>query len=162
YAITSAADTPERDPRDWNLYGVDAVGGLYLLDSQTDQTFATRLQRKIYPVSNVLAFSGYRLEITRVNDSTTAHSGQLAELEFTPASGSILRQYWLGIGGGTAVTDLTSNPNYPNNPSGSGLLSTFEAPINWADNYGTRMRGFITAPDTGNFVFWISSDDNSQ
>ena len=25
YAITSASDSPERDPRDWRFYGVDAV-----------------------------------------------------------------------------------------------------------------------------------------
>ena len=28
--------------------------------------------------------------------------------------------------------------------------------------YGTRMRGYITAPVTGNYTFWIASDDNSE
>jgi len=50
-------------------------------------------------------------------------------------TGSILRQYWTGISG-TAISNLTSNVNYPNNPSGSGQLTSLEAPTNWADNYG--------------------------
>jgi len=53
-------------------------------------------------------------------------------------SGSILREYWTGIGG-TAVSNLTSHPNYPDNPSGSGLISSLEGPVNWANNYGTRV-----------------------
>ena len=31
-----------------------------------------------------------------------------------------------------------------------------------ADNYGTRMRWYITAPATGNYTFWIAGDDNSE
>ncbi len=77
----------------------------------------------------------------------------------TVAQGQILREYWLGIGG-TAVSDLTGAASFPDHPSGSNLLASFEAPINWADNYGTRMRGYITAPSTGTYVFWIASDDN--
>ena len=30
------------------------------------------------------------------------------------------------------------------------------------DNYGTRIRGFICPPVTGNYTFWISSDDNGE
>ena len=77
----------------------------------------------------------------------------------------ILREYWSNITGTyntNGLTNLTSNANYPGRPSGSHLLGSFEAPANWADNYGTRMRGYITAPQTGSYVFWISSDDGSQ
>ena len=76
-------------------------------------------------------------------------------------TGMILRQYWTGISG-TAVSNLTSSPNYPNSPTGSSQPSLFEAPVNWADDYGTRMYGFVTAPQTGNYRFWIASDDNSD
>jgi hypothetical protein len=33
-------------------------------------------------------------------------------------------------------------------------MAGFEA-NQWADNYGTRMRGYITAPATGNYTFWL-------
>ena len=161
YALTSANDAPERDPQDWRIYGVDGTGALTLLDTHTNQTFSSRLQKLTFAFTNTTAFRGYRLEITRVANPATAIAVQLAELGFIEPSGSVLRQYWTGIGG-TAVTDLTGNANYPNNPSGSDLLPAFEAPTDWADNYGTRVRGYITAPNTGNFVFWISSDDSSE
>ena len=47
-------------------------------------------------------------------------------------------------------------------PNLTDTLPSFEAPTNWADNYGTRMRGYITAPVTGSYTFWIASDNNSE
>lgn len=161
YALVSAADSPERDPADWNFYGVDLSTNLILLDRQTNQVFAGRGQTNTYPLTNLLAFLGYRLEITRVSNPGTATAVQLAELQFSERQGSLLRQYWLGIAG-TAVSDLTNNASFPASPTGSGYIPTFEAPVNWNVNYGQRVRGFITAPATGTFVFWISSDDDSQ
>ena len=76
-------------------------------------------------------------------------------------TGSISVEYWLGITG-TSVSDLTNNGNYPNNPSSSGSLSSFEIPIDSADNYGTRVRGYLHPPSSGNYKFWIASDDSSQ
>jgi hypothetical protein len=161
YAITSAGDSPERDPRDWHFYGVDQANNLVLLDTQTNQAFSSRGQKNTYTTTNVIAYRGYRLEITRVSNPAIATAVQLAELQFIEPQGTLLREVWLGISG-TAVTDLKGNANFPNYPSSSDQLSSFEAPINWADNYGTRIRGFITAPNTGSFVFWISSDDGSE
>jgi hypothetical protein len=76
-------------------------------------------------------------------------------------TGSILRQWWTGISG-TAISNLTSNANYPNNPSGSGQLSSLEAPTNWADNYGTRIRGYIHPAASGSYTFWVAGDDNTE
>ena len=76
-------------------------------------------------------------------------------------TGTITHQWWNGISG-TAVTDLTNSPDYPNAPDGSGELDRFSAPTNWADNYGTRVRGYVHPPSTGEYTFWISSDDNGE
>jgi len=161
YALVSAADSPERDPANWYFYGVDASSNLVLLDQQTNQVFSSRGQTNTYPLTSPLAFLGYRLEITRVNNPNTASAVQLAELQFTQRQGSLLREYWLNIAG-NAVSDLTNNPNFPTNPSGSGRIPTFESPVNFGLNYGERVRGFITAPATGTFTFWIASDDDSD
>ncbi len=77
------------------------------------------------------------------------------------ATGTILREWWTGIGG-TLVSDLTSSPDYPDNPSGSDEPTSFEAPTDWADNYGTRMRGYLYPTDSGDYTFWIASDDNGE
>ena len=72
---------------------------------------------------------------------------------------------------GTAVSDLTRSPNFPENPdilltlpyfewAATGNIST--PPGNWADNYGTQIPGFFYPPTTGDYVFWICSDDTSE
>ena len=34
--------------------------------------------------------------------------------------------------------------------------------IDWADNYGARIRGLLYPPANGAYTFWIASDDNSE
>ncbi|MHC4745535.1 MAG: lamin tail domain-containing protein, partial [Planctomycetota bacterium] len=79
----------------------------------------------------------------------------------TSTPGSILYEYWTGIGG-QAVSDLTSQADYPDNPDGSTELTLFEAQTDWNENFGARISGYVHPPATGNFSFWISSDDNSE
>ena len=79
----------------------------------------------------------------------------------TSTTGSIQYEYWMGIGGG-AVWNLTSHPDFPGNPHGTSSLTMFEAPTNWADYYGARISGYVHPPQTGNYRFWICSDDNSE
>ena len=83
------------------------------------------------------------------------------QTEFYYGNG-ILWEYWLNIGSGNAVADLTNNPNYPYNPSGHEYRTLFESRSNWADAYGGRMRGYITPTTTGDYWFWIASDDNGE
>lgn len=44
-------------------------------------------------------------------------------------------------------------------PDFSGVLSSFRSPVNVADNYGGRIRGFFTPATSGSYVFFMSSDD---
>jgi hypothetical protein len=74
--------------------------------------------------------------------------------------GSIIREWWLGIAGGV-VTNLTNNAAYPDYPTGRELITTFEGPTGWADQYGTRIHGWLRPTATGDYTFWIASDDGS-
>lgn len=76
-------------------------------------------------------------------------------------AGPVLREYWTGIGG-TAVADLTQQPGFPGSPSGTSWEANLEAPTDWADNYGTRLRAYLMAPADGAYTFWISGDDNCE
>ncbi|MDH4239774.1 MAG: lamin tail domain-containing protein, partial [Phycisphaerae bacterium] len=76
-------------------------------------------------------------------------------------AGSILYEYWDGIAG-TAVSDLTSSPDYPGNPTSINYMTSFEAPSDWDEQYGIRMRGYLHPPANDNYTFWISSDDASE
>jgi hypothetical protein len=73
----------------------------------------------------------------------------------------LTRQTWNNIGG-TAVADLTNNANYPNNPTSTDLIASSTSVWNIADNYGTRVRGFITPSQSGNYTFTITGDDETQ
>jgi PQQ-dependent dehydrogenase (s-GDH family) len=76
-------------------------------------------------------------------------------------TGTINFQRWNNITG-TTVASLTANANYPNSPSTSGTLTSFEIPSNAADNYGMRVWGYICPPATGVYTFWIAADDNTE
>ncbi|NIP25692.1 MAG: hypothetical protein GWN67_15345 [Phycisphaerae bacterium] len=77
-------------------------------------------------------------------------------------AGVITREVWTGIGGGNYVSDLTSHPSYPDSPSLREEITSFEGPVNWAENYGTRIHGFLKPSETGSYTFWIASDDYSE
>ncbi len=77
-----------------------------------------------------------------------------------------------GSTGLVAVSDLTGNPSYPDSPDKTVNVKYLEYPNgpddgspppgNVADNYGLRITGFIKVDKTGNYVFYSSSDDNSE
>lgn len=74
----------------------------------------------------------------------------------------IIREVYTDIGG-TEISDLTNHPDYPDNPCERHIVTTgFEAPTNIADHYGQRMHGYIKPPETGEYIFWIASDDNGS
>ncbi len=71
-------------------------------------------------------------------------------------TGTITREIWTNIPG-TAITGIPQTA-----PQSTGTLTSMEIPMNTADNYGTRLRGYITAPLTGAYTFWIAGDDNCE
>lgn len=84
-----------------------------------------------------------------------------ADAQTCTGTGSINFQRWNNISG-SAVANLTSNVNYPNSPSSIGTRTSFEMQTNLGSNLGIRMYGYICAPTTGNYVFWIASDASGE
>ena len=87
-------------------------------------------------------------------------------VKYQSPTGTILDEVWDNLDGNDTVNDLTSstlNPNYPNEPTYITYLTSFNAPYNTGvSDYGQRVQGYLYPPTTGNYVFWIASDDNSQ
>src|ERR1051325_709115 len=80
--------------------------------------------------------------------------------------GALLFNYY-GTGspaGGNELTNLTvADPNFPASPdfpyaTTSGLQ---DSPTQ-TGSFGTWARGFLEAPQTGSYTFWIASDDDGQ
>ncbi len=74
----------------------------------------------------------------------------------------VLREVFYNLSGGGAVADLTSSAKFPNSPDEQFVEAAFEAPSNFADNYGQRMRALLVPPTTGSYVFWIATDDGGD
>jgi hypothetical protein len=73
------------------------------------------------------------------------------------SAGFIEREKWNDVTG-ASVSAVPVNTQ----PNSISVLSNFATTRNEGDNYGSRVRGYICAPSTGNYVFYISSDDNSE
>jgi autotransporter-associated beta strand protein len=75
--------------------------------------------------------------------------------------GGLWRDVFTGISG-NSIANLTASEKFPDRPDVSGILTSPESPAQWGDNYGQRWSGWITPPQTGNYRFYIASDDASQ
>ena len=73
------------------------------------------------------------------------------------STGTIQVERWTGITGLNVSSIPVDTP-----PSSVSDLTLFETPSNIGDNYGSRVRGYICVPTTGNYTFWIASDDRSE
>jgi len=113
----------------------------------------------------------YNASITITNAADSDTKPLAITVIFVPGPNpvGVKRDYWTGISGNN-VDRLTSDSRFPASPTGSDVLPRLRATnwsdpsdtSDWADNYGQRLRGFITAPATGSYEFWITSDDASE
>ena len=87
--------------------------------------------------------------------------GSTDEFCNTCPTGSIDYERWTGISG-SAISNLTNNSNYPDNPNIEGVLNSFQGPVNIGNNYGTRARGYLKPTETGFYQFTVTSDDASE
>ncbi|MFD0895876.1 autotransporter-associated beta strand repeat-containing protein [Luteolibacter ambystomatis] len=76
-------------------------------------------------------------------------------------SGGLWREVYSGIDGST-VASLTSAPGYPEFASTSGPITSAATPSDYADSYGQRLTGWIKPTVSGNYRFYLTSDDDSE
>ncbi|MBC7274222.1 MAG: glycoside hydrolase family 92 protein [Streptomyces sp.] len=86
YALTSANDFAERDPRDWTLKGSTDGTDWQTLDTRTGETFSERFQTRTYDLAEPAEFRHFRLEITRNNGASNIV--QLADVQFSTGGDS--------------------------------------------------------------------------
>ena len=71
YTLTSGNDSPQRDPKDWNLAASDDGTNWTVIDSRADQVFSGRVQTIQFNTTNNTAYTYYRLNITANNNGNT-------------------------------------------------------------------------------------------
>jgi hypothetical protein len=77
-------------------------------------------------------------------------------------TGNILREAWKDIGDG-GLGDLLNLPAFKEDrPTERSLINQLEGPTDWADRYGSRIRGYVHPPTTGTYIFWLATDDTGE
>jgi len=114
----------------------------------------------------------YTLTVNNVKDQTTAGNTIAANSTIDVvadviANGICEAYYFNNIGGGTAVSALTGAASYTNNLPDvihyHAGLDASESYINGnVDNYGAKVFGWIIPTVSGNYDFFLRSDDASQ
>ncbi|MEW6159718.1 MAG: PA14 domain-containing protein, partial [Verrucomicrobiota bacterium] len=136
-------------------YGIDH--GIQILSATLLTPTHVRLETSPIPEGNV-----YTLTVKAVPDAN--NPGQMIapdyQVRFLQTQGVITRQEFHNLGG-TSVSDLTNSERFPDSPDVSVLAPSLETPVNVRDNYGVRFAGYLTPPTTGEYTFFVSSDDQS-
>ncbi len=97
----------------------------------------------------------YKVVLGATNAGGTGYG--VLDLTIIDAGGTVDREYWTGIAG-TSVTNIPVTTT----ATGTNVLSNLQAPTNWGDDYGARIRGYITPQVSGSYRFWISSSNASE
>ena len=171
---TSPGEATEPDPADGALLGVldltltwrqgatavsrDVYFGTTsppaLIGNQTEPNFAT---------GTLQADTTYYWQVDEIDAGAKKYTGEIWSFKTPrPGTGSILYELWDGIGAGNEVSILTGNENYPLNPTSSTELSSFDAPVDRAEEFGGRIHGYLLPETSGDYTFWIASDDNGE
>ncbi len=133
---------------------------------------ATDPTKVVLTTSPQTAGSTYTITVNNVKDQATtpntiAANSQVTFYAWVIANGICKAEYFNNIGTGTAVSDLTSSPKYIANAPDLVYyhvsLDASESYINGnVDGYGARVTGWIIPTTTGDYDFFIRSDDASQ
>lgn len=81
----------------------------------------------------------------------------ILHVKIVAAGGAITRDEWSPVAG-TAVSDIPLTTN----PTSTGTVALLEGLQNAADNYGARIRGYITAPATGVYKFFLTASNAAE
>jgi uncharacterized protein (DUF1800 family) len=101
------------------------------------------------------AAGDYQVIITATNSAGTSTS--VVNLHVDQNAGTVPREYWNGVSGSTVASIPTSTA-----PTGTTTLTSLQGPSNSGTNFGARVRGYITAPTTGNYYFWIAANNAAE
>ena len=109
-------------------------------------------------ISGTLTTPGnYQFTVTTNNAAGT--SSEVVNLQVIGTPGNITREIWTGLAGPN-VSDIPVLATAPNTTDTT--LTSIEDASAYANNTGERLRGYFTAPATGNYYFWIAASGGAS
>ncbi len=97
----------------------------------------------------------YPITLTATNTSGSGSATLL--LNVLQAGSGITREVWSNVPGAT----ISSIP-LTTSPTSTSVLTSLTAPSDQAEDYGVRIRGFLTAPVSGEYRFFLRADESAQ
>jgi len=120
------------------------------------------LEEAAYDPGLLNADTTYYFRVNEVDLLGEVREGDLWSFKTVePGPGKVIREWWFDISG-SAVSDLEGNDRYPNNPDGSEFVSYLQGPTDWAEQYGSRLRGWLFVPESGDYRFLIDAEDQGE
>ena len=128
YSLTSAKDSPTKDPKSWSLSGSNDKNKWVALDKQTDQSFSQRQEKKEYRITNETAYKYYRLDIEKNNgdaatqiaewtmqvlakekDPLVPHSVEVASYNVNMPSAGVITSQYSDFASGSDISKIVDN-----------------------------------------------------
>ena len=97
----------------------------------------------------------WQIPITATNANGSGSA--ILNVRIIATDGAISRDVWTGIPGNQVSAIPLSTA-----PASTGTLTTLEGPQDSGDDYGARIRGYITAPASGIYKFWLTADEAAE
>ena len=97
----------------------------------------------------------FNLMITASN--SLGVSGSALGVTIFDTGSSVVREVWTNVPG-INISDIPTATA----ASSSAALGTLEGITDFGDDYGERIRGYLTAPATGNYYFWLAGSDSAE
>ncbi len=94
-------------------------------------------------------------------NSTALDEGWIYEGDFGDPANALISDYWTDVEG-EDPNDLLEAEGYPDTPAGSYFVTDELRGTLTGNYFGQRIHGYIVAPLTGDYTFYISSDDGSR
>lgn len=150
-----SATDKENQPLSWRLaeennapFVISAQGQLNLNQA------ATSMGGKVYRL---------QLEVSDgISVSTASVNIGFIEMAANAEQQGLLRQVYNGQTFTTEVSSLLLFDDYPDSPASASIENRFKSPSNIGGNYGQRMSGYLLPAVSGDYRFWIASDDGSE
>jgi hypothetical protein len=96
-------------------------------------------------------------QVTLTASNAIGTSASSVSVTIFDTGSSFVREVWTNVPG-INVADIPTGTA----PSSRAALGTLDGITDYGDNYAERIRGYITAPASGNYYFWIAGSDVAE
>jgi hypothetical protein len=150
------------EPASFNVEAQDEAPVAYQWQLNDEKLPAATNATLHLPAAERLHVGQYTVHVrSRVAEPVIAVTSQPAGLAVQEGDlivGALRRQMFTNLPG-SKLTDLTNALHFPLRPNSVDWVPQFEVPPDAADHYGVRLTGFLLPPESDEYRFYLSSDD---